>query len=776
MIIVTRISYGKNDLHQNCHETLICTIFERKSDCQAQLVAKADKLRLPEIPQVEFATHKWALKDISRFHLESIQQAFKKYADSMNDNDLFVGFLQGTYQSIGEDVTFTSVHIQMLLVSAENGFAPAQAVINRVFQSYNIEWPSEYGKKRLHWLFKGTEAGCMIARADLMNIDSGLAQNATSTFFKEGAFQKHYSTQLNDDEWAEAKNQNSSDTSDQMQNTRNRASNSDASPRFSPGRGTDVHIASHPIFKAETGLSKSELLYIACLAGCSTVVRQFCHDGVNAGVLGKSNGATCLHWLFNFQPGEMNEIATLLINSGANVNSHLKTARPGLRFFFPFTWPAGTPLHWAVGASSTSAVTVLLRHGIDCRSRNRIDPYTYDDDCRYIDHYTGMLTADSQFSVPPERPEGLSALDIAVANHDWTILDTIIATGCKETGICDSDEEGYTPFHRIEYNWKSHTFSGSSFWQGAFWGSQSDRYDKILRTIKALQAMGGNINRLTRPSKSSPRIGHLPGSLTPLMLAVRKVDIHAARALLACGADPNIRNNLGLNALGLLPEAESSGISFQNLGTLVKLLLTMGIDPVVPSMSQGWSPLKSAINSECLEAISLILEAGANPSVKQKNVSLVAELLYKFNIRAHFLSSGTHQTWEAKDDELARLIRDKILGKRGPIGTGMMENVDPHRASLLHYAANSGLLKVVEVLIRAGAKVDICTERAFHCYETPSLYNSLSDGTPLDCVVHQRSWLIIDSKVNQTKGKFVGEFFCLFFFFFPHAILTPKDD
>lgn len=766
MIIVTRIGYGKNDLHQNRHKTLICTMFERKSDCQAQVVAKADK-RLPEIPRIEFATHRWALKDISRFRLEGIQQAFQKYPDSINDNDLFVGFLQMTYQSVGEDIKFTSAHIQMLLVSAENGFAPAQAVINRVFQSYNIEWPSEYVKKRLYWLSRGTEAGCMIARSDLMNIDSGLAQNATATFSKEGAFRKHYSIQLNE-KWAETETQNRSDTYNPKQNNRNGANESDASPGFSAGQGTNAHIEFHPIFEAETDLSKSEILYVACLAGCSTVVRQLCHDGVNAGEFGKSNGATCLHWLFNFQPEDMNEVATLLISSGANVNSHLKATRPVPRFFFPFTWPAGTPLHWAVEASSTSAVTVLLRHGIDCRSRNKIDPYAYNEDCRYLDNYKNI--ADSSFSTPPGQSEGLSALDIAVANHDWIILDTIVATGCKETGICDSDEEGYTPFHRLEHNWIGHTLSGSCFWHGAFWGSQSDRYDNILRTIKALQVMGGNINCLTRLSKSSPQSGSRPGSLTPLMLAVRKVDIHAARALLACGADPNIRNNLGLNALSVLPEAESPGISFQDLGSLVKLLLKIGVDPVLPSLSQGWSPLKSAINSECLEAISLILEAGGDPSMKQPNVSLIAELLYKFNIHAHFLSSGTHQTWEVNDDELARLIREKIFGKRKAIETGVMENVDPHQASLLHYAANSGLLKVVEVLIQAGAKVDSRTKRAFHCYETPSMYNSLADGIPLDCVIQQRSALIVESKGNQTKARLVGEF--LYFF----TRFLPKDD
>lgn len=428
--------------------------FYRKSDCHAQLEAEADYLHSPEIPQDEFATHKWALKDINRFRLESFQQIFKKYADSIGNDALFVGFLEETDRSVGKNITFASAHIQMLLLSAENGFPPAQAVINRVFQSYNIDWPSEYIGKKVSWLLRGTEAGCMIARSDLMKIDCSLAQNATATFLKEGAFRKHYSTQLNDEQWAGAGIQNRVDISDRTQNTPTKTISSDAPSRlarFSVDQGIDAHLEIHPVLKVESDLSNSEVLYEACLAGCSTVVRQLCRDGVNAGICGKPNGATCLHWLFNFQPEEMNEIATLLINNGANVNSHLKTTRPAPRFFFPFTWPAGTPLHWAVGVSSTSAVAVLLRHDIDCRSRNRVDPYKYDIDCRYLSQYT-MTTAGSIFSVPPGQPEGLSAMDIAVANHDWTILETIIAAGRKETGICDSDEEGYTPFHRLEDN------------------------------------------------------------------------------------------------------------------------------------------------------------------------------------------------------------------------------------------------------------------------------------------------------------------------------------
>lgn len=693
----------------------------------------------------ELTAHKWALSDISRFRLEGIQQTFKKKSNLMSSNDLFVAFLEGTDHSVGEDITFASRHIQMLLASAENGFTPAQAVINRVLQSYDIEWPLEYAEKRLCWLSRGTAAGCLIAKSDLMKIDSGLAQNETATFFKEGAFRKHYSTQPDGEKRAGIGNQNKPATSYQTQNHRNSRTGFGPDPKLassSVGQETDASIEIHTISRAEIDLRNCEMLYMACMAGCSKDVRRLCHDGVNAGFFGKPNGATCLHWLFNFLPEEMNEIATLLIRSGANVNSHLKTKTPVPRFFFPFTWPAGTPLHWAAGASNTSAVTVLLQHGIDCRSRNGVDPYRYDIDTRYL-LQSGIRTTDDSFSVPPEPPEGLSALDIAVANHDWAILETIVAAGCKQTGICDSDEEGYTPFHRLEDNWIGHTLSGSGYWHGAFWGSRSDRYDNILRTIKTLQVMGGDINRLTSPSESNPRkrANDRPGSLTPLMLAVRKADIDAARALLACGADPNTRNNIGINALSQLPESRSPGVSFRELGPLVEILLSMGTEPLDPSPYIEWCPLASAIATGCLEAVSLIVDAGADPLMKQRRLVIIAVLIKRGN-----WLGGSPQAWEAEDDELARWIQKKILGKRRTIE--MVEDVDPYGGSLLHYAVYSGLPKVVQVLIQAGAKVDVCRARGgLGDHELHSSAQIVPHGTPLDIAMHERSEVLAKIKI-----------------------------
>lgn len=656
----------------------------------------------------------------------------------MSSNELFVSFLERTVSSVDEDITFNSVHIQMLLASAENGFTPAQALINRVLKSYNIEWPLEYAKKKLCWLSKGAEAGCLIAKSDLAEIDSGLAQTAAATFFNGGAFQKHYSTEPNGEIQAEIGSHDGPAPAYQTQNFCNRTTSIESDPKsenYSVGQGSDAAV------KVHLNLRNYEMLYMACLAGYVKDVKRLCHGDVNVGLYGKPDEITCLHWLFNFPPEEMNEVAALLIRSGADVNSHSKLKTPVTRFFFPFTWPAGTSLHWAVAASNTSAVMILLRHGIDCRSRNGVDPYRYDMNTRYLDQ-AGTTTSSEIFSIPPEPPEGLSALDIAVANHDWAILETIVAAGCKETGICDSDEEGYTPFHRLEDNWFGYTHSGSQFWHGAFWGSRSDRYDNILRTIKLLQVMGGDINCLTSPSKSNPRKlrNDLPGSLTPLMLAVRKADIDAARALLACGADPNIRNNIGLNVLSQLPESGCPGVSFRELGALVELLLNVGMGPLDSYPFMEWCPLVSAITSGCLEAVSLVVDAGADPSMKRLKLSTIAIIIASHSIRVDTPTivspQGFPQVCETRDDRVAKWIQRHILGKRRT--TEMLENVDPYGGSLLHYATDSGLPKVVDLLIQAGAKVDVCRaqdspgERGLNSYAR-GVY-----GTPLDIAI--RKW------------------------------------
>lgn len=127
-----------------------------------------------------------------------------------------------------------------------------------------------------------------------MKIDSCLAQNATATFFKKGAFRKHYSTQSESKKWAVMGNEKRCAASDQPQKHRKKRIGLEVEPVPEPDLGMLSFSNGQKTEEAEVELRKWKLLYTACMAGCSKDVRQLCHDGVNAGYLGKPAEATCL--------------------------------------------------------------------------------------------------------------------------------------------------------------------------------------------------------------------------------------------------------------------------------------------------------------------------------------------------------------------------------------------------------------------------------------------------------------------------------------------------
>ncbi|THX34461.1 hypothetical protein D6D12_00776 [Aureobasidium pullulans] len=77
-----------------------------------------------------------------------------------------------------------------------------------------------------------------------------------------------------------------------------------------------------------------------------------------------------LHWLFAFPDDDIAEALRLLLQAGADIN-HRYLGVEDAKFptcasaHFPFTWPLGTPLHWAVFARSHVAVKCLIESGAD---------------------------------------------------------------------------------------------------------------------------------------------------------------------------------------------------------------------------------------------------------------------------------------------------------------------------------------------------------------------------------------------------------------------------
>ncbi|KAI0969177.1 hypothetical protein F4678DRAFT_184018 [Xylaria arbuscula] len=115
-------------------------------------------------------------------------------------------------------------------------------------------------------------------------------------------------------------------------------------------------------------------LYKACAAGSTPAIRALLRLGADASITEIYSGISCLHWLCLMEEEALEDIAASLIRSGGSVQCRTKILSNtpwihGVRNIeaehFPFFWPHGTPLHWAVHVRSAKAARVLLDHGAD---------------------------------------------------------------------------------------------------------------------------------------------------------------------------------------------------------------------------------------------------------------------------------------------------------------------------------------------------------------------------------------------------------------------------
>ena len=638
--------------------------------------------------------HKWPLDDISQYRLFKMPSSAVTIlgSDNISNAELLSLFLHGTCSSMHRSTSISSTHIRALLTAAERNFTPAQGIAHRVLESYAIEWPHVHEDKKLRWLFNGAAAGCLVAKADLNKIDAALTYKAETIFRHTHQYLQHYLPPDSKDVslWndlfihgslKEAKEEDASSMTD---------SNESLKPSLS--ETFQQQIEDH------TDLQKQTILHMACVAGNLDLVRYLCHTGVSATLRGPPNGATCLHWLFNFPSECLKEVADLLMKNGADVNAQLGTKSTGVRWYFPFEWPAGSPLHWAVAASNAAAVEVLIDFHADCSIRDGVDPYMYDSNARYLDHEE----PGGAYTLPSTKSEGLSAWDIAVSNHDWRMIEALGTATSASDEVARGDEEGHTPFHRLVYNWISRPTSGGKFWYGAFLGSKEARFGNIVRTVKALLAIGGDIDRESKPSPEPLREGEYTGSLTPLMLAVMKADLTTVRVLLSCGANPNVLNSLGYNALCVLPVRGDPEVCFSDIPLVVIELLRHGAKPDVCSPFWDRRPLARAIESGSLEAVEPLLEAGADWRMKQKKLSILAFWMQYWRLDRYLqYPDTTPESWETCEGQIVRLLNVHVLEKHDTDLLDVLNNVDEVGGTLLHYAAHAGLAKVVELLIEA---------------------------------------------------------------------------
>jgi hypothetical protein len=114
----------------------------------------------------------------------------------MTGPQLFAMFLLKSYSEVRK--VDKSLQMEMLLTAAEKGHIPAQAVVSRVSQSYNI--PYDVNKT---FLYNGASYGSLLTGRELEILDSALAFKALNKFRSSTGFNQFYSPLVTTDEYSD---------------------------------------------------------------------------------------------------------------------------------------------------------------------------------------------------------------------------------------------------------------------------------------------------------------------------------------------------------------------------------------------------------------------------------------------------------------------------------------------------------------------------------------------------------------------------------------------
>ncbi|KAK2749483.1 hypothetical protein FQN57_006417, partial [Myotisia sp. PD_48] len=247
-------------------------------------------------------------------------------------------------------------------------------------------------------------------------------------------------------------------------------------------------------------------LYHACQAGQAQVVEYLLEKGAK-GCIKTKDSLTPLHWLFVF-PGQcIANIATRLVQGGADVNAIIipraDTNAGGAKVrtlikHFPFELPFGTPLHWAAFSSNRDAMEALLSLGADINA-------TY--------HDTGAST---------------TALALSAWQGNLEVVEFLLSRGANS---CMKDEDNGNILHHLSDNFpERHGYMMPHWYYWLQHGSSSNHLQVMKRMIRALVDSGVEFE--ARRQKAM--------KFTPLRYASDQGYAGIVCALLDLGADPHV--------------------------------------------------------------------------------------------------------------------------------------------------------------------------------------------------------------------------------------------
>lgn len=458
-------------------------------------------------------------------------------------------------------------------------------------------------------------------------------------------------------------------------------------------------------------------IFKACQAGHLQVLRSLVASGHLSTL--SANGISPLHWLFVFPSQDAEEALDCLLTAGAEIdygipgslNSYrvvgafgsYSTGPPSIHF--PFAWPIGTALHWAVFVTNEHAVEVLLRKGA------------------YIDKTTGPVNGTS------------TVLAQAAARGDYKMVQLLLehnADACVLDGLGDNilhalsvgPGEAFHPDRKL-LNWIRH---GS-------WPKSRDAYLQTVRLLvqahaslehRAMEETG--LTPLLQASEDGSRSESVALALINLGADVnaredaqqtsvlqewaerdaREMSFPEAymeimHALIRHGADVNFRSSFtGETALHCLTK---SWASIEQFREVVSLLVTQSETPAdINAMDwQGSTPLMSMLAKgigEVAQQAQILVEFGARPDITSSNGR---------NVITHILNTqgiGRARRMDAELDDLIKLMTSKTYMSQATLAQ-LIANTSPEAVATACY---EGCPRTLTTLLDLGMSAELNAE------------------------------------------------------------------
>lgn len=677
------------------------------------------------LPQGYDIQYDWEIPQISFHYAETLRSAFlgDEHMTTEVIQSLFMTYAGSTRLAHYNDSQVKYFVLDLLNTGGRKGSQLLRAIIYTVHEHFQIQPRADLCDLKLLWMSEAVANGAFFLRKPLKNLNNDLLEKSIRTFQDRGGYNQLYAaldsgliteilmhTSLENVIHLDRKKSLNSRGDKVLHILSSATASEDLKNIVKLMNPQEVNALNH---RGETAL------YRACMAGWAANVLLLLSHGADPSIAPSHSGPTCLHWLFHFNPRDVDLVARELVTHGAPIHSQSKWKVPMPHY--PFTLPVGTPLHWAVENSAVEATRSLLCQGADPSVRDGSDPYAYDDNVRYLDMW--LPSNWRPYSVAKHTTLGFNAVDVAVKNRDHEILTMLLSTD-NSFDPDDTDEEGYSAVHRLDAGEWRYLNHGSPIWCRLFQGSPSSQADSLKKTIAILLQHGFKLDKLTKEKKrTDSTLGF--SSQTALMIAVAKGSTETVKQLLDAGADVNVTNSEGETALLSFTEYHVEEEGQQS--KVVSLLLDADAHLHARNSRNDTPLIQAALFCLCEVAAALlnhgadlrdrVMETTTRIAFGQTALALMAkcplELTAKYDewlvtqLKAHVLPRI------AAADGLA--LRDEIL-----------EKADLDGGTLLHYAAGVGFVRSCAILLEAKVSINSVRRRVKSrrggrviCYRTP---------------------------------------------------------